>query len=69
MRTSYLKSIRKNELAIEAAMTPKRKEAELKAALNAAADFILQNPGYSPAEKSRIADLRQLMANLGHSIV
>lgn len=64
MSTGYFKIIRKNELAIEAAMMPQRNEAKLLAALRAATAFILDNPGYTAAEKSRAADLRQMMANL-----
>ncbi|MBX9849346.1 MAG: hypothetical protein K2X64_08625 [Rhodocyclaceae bacterium] len=64
MSTAYFKLIRKNEMAIEAAITPHRNEAKLMAALRAAKDFILNYPGYTPAEKSRAADLRQMMANL-----
>ncbi|HTJ97838.1 MAG TPA: hypothetical protein VL381_10240 [Rhodocyclaceae bacterium] len=64
MSTGYFKVIRKNELAIEAAISPERNEAKLLEALREAAAFILDNPGYTAAEKSRAADLRQMMANL-----
>jgi hypothetical protein len=65
MSTGYFKTIRKNELAIEAAMQPKRNDVRLGEALRAAAAFILEYPGYTDAEKSRAADLRQMMANIG----
>ena len=64
MSTGYFKVIRKSELAIEAAISPERNEDKLREALREAEAFILENPGYTAAEKSRAADLRQMMANL-----